>query len=196
MTGIISSCTTTLKTTGEKILEIPPLQRTDYTISDDKVSEATVTTYFGLLSSSNTGRNYKQGKFNTGAGKITIGTFNIDLIGLLAASAVTVAGGYLLSNYNFNDKVLNFGKHSNKDRYMSSVPAYGTCFILGFGLNSVLFPAHVNSAGDLAKYNLLNENKFDYVLNPRYDIVRRNFIFKKTATVKITAKGINIITNK
>ena len=196
---LISSCTSVRKMTTEKEISTNSLNRSEYTISDDKVAEASVTQTLGLFYN-NKDAKLKKGIIKMHTGNLTIGNFNLNISGVIFASTVTLGSGYLLNNYDFASS--SFIKHSDMVKpnsnatYTPTVVSYALGAILGFGLNALIAPSPNKKAESLAKYNFINDNNYDYIINPRFELCTENNFFKKTAKVKLTAKGMNIKTDK
>lgn len=195
----ITSCTSTSKMLLEQDVKINSLTRNEYTITEDKSAEATVTQYFGLWYD-NKDVNHKKGIIKMSTGNLTIGNFNLNLTGALFATTLSIGTGFVLSNTNFD--TWRFQSHSSmvkprsNARYLPNGLAYGSGVIIGFGLNALIAPSPYKHAEKLAMFNFISDNKFDYIINPRFELTKKNSFFKKTATVRLTAKGMNIITDK
>ena len=183
----------------EQDIKINSLSRNEYTITDDKTAEATVTEHFGLWYD-NKDVNHKKGIIKLSAGNLTIGNFNLNLSGALFGTALSIGTGYLLANINYNtwrfQKHADMAKPKSTARYLPNGIAYPVGLIIGFGLNTVIAPSPDKHAEKLAMFSMITDNKFDYVMNPRFELTKKSSLFKKTSTVKLTAKGMNIITNK
>jgi len=196
---LLSSCSSVSKMATEKDVKTDALHRSEYTVSEDKVAEASVTQTLGLYYK-NKDVKHKKGIIKMNTGNLTIGNFNLNLSGVLFASVLTIGVGYGLNNFDFATNT--YRKHSEMEKvdskavYMPTGFSYTIGLIAGFGINALVAPCPSKRAESLAKYNFITDNKFDYIINPRFELEKKNNFLKKTATIKLTAKGMNIITDK
>ncbi len=197
---IMTSCNTATKIVSKMKVSTEPFKRSEYKISDDKNAEATVTQTLGLFYNNKDFKN-KKGIIKMNNGNLKIANFNFNVSGLILASALSIGSGFILSNIDY--KAGKYRRHSsmtnNPSTWVEFMPysiAYPCGLIIGFGINALIAPAPYRKAENIATYKLISDNKFDYIINPKFEIINKNDIFKKTSTVRITAKGINIIPDK
>ena len=185
--------------TTEQNISTAPLLRNEYTISDDKETDANVTQTLGLFYD-NKDAKHKKGFIKMNTGNLTIGNFNLNVSGLLLASGISLGVGQILNSYDFDSKT--FRKHSDMIKvnsravYLPTAASFGIGAIVGFGINSMISPYPSKQAESLAKYDFISENHFDYIINPRFELTKERSFLKKSSYIKLTAKGMNIITNK
>jgi hypothetical protein len=190
---LLSSCAINKNERSHYFPGTEELKRTDYEVVGDRMQEETVSTSFGFIHSSQTGKNYKKGvigNISREGGSILVGNFKINLGGFVTASALSFGTSYLITKWsgtNNNRSSNNYGNPRIPFKF-SIIP--GT--IIGLGINNLISASPTQKAIDLANFNFLENNKSDYLLNPRYEIKENSTFFKKTATVKMTSKGINI----
>lgn len=173
------------------------LKRSDYyTLADASVEES-VTTRFGFMHSSQTGKEYKKGyvgNIKREGGSILIGMMKINLSSFATAAAISVGASYSMTY--LSGKVKNI----NSSRYQQwRIPIIYTIIpgaLVGLTLNNMISAAPTRKAKDMTNYNFLEKYKADYLLNPRYEVVEKSTLFSKTSTVKLTSKSIKIKTEK
>ena len=192
--AILSSCATTKMERSHYFPGTEELSRADYKVTGDRTSEGSVTTSFGFINSAQTSKDYKKGvigNIRREGGSILLGNLKINLTGFVTGAALSVSSAFLITKMagtNNNLKSNNYGK-PRVPMYFSIIPGA----IIGYGLNNMFSATPTKKAQDLANYNFLETHKSDYILNPRYEIHEKSTFFKKTATIKLTSKGINII---
>ena len=198
-TILLTSCSSISKMTSEKNVSTDPLHRSEYTISEDKTAEGSVTQTFGLFYNNKVAkRKGRMVKMDTD--KLMIGNFYLNVKGALIGTLLSAGLGYAFNNFDFASGSLRnhdeMVKRGSDAVYMPTGVAIGLGITMGLGLNAFLLPAPNHQAENIAKYNFITENNFDYIINPRLELVKNNSFFRKTSNVKITAKGMNINTDK
>ncbi len=181
------------KTFTEKSTYFPgnePLKRSEYKITDNFSESAEVTSYFGLFYSNDRKSSFNVGsnkKFGSGLVNIQLGSFNLNLLGSLSLAAFSSLTAYAITELGGTDR----RGDNNIPLGYSAVPG----LVFGLAVNNMLFgAAHAESrAVSLANYELIEKNEVDFLLNPRYKIVKSGGFFTRTSNVTITSKGMTII---
>ena len=169
------------------------LKRSDYDVVGDRMQEETVSTTFGFIHSSQTGKNYKKGvigNISREGGSILVGNIRINLGGFVTASALSFGSAFLITQWSGTNNNISSNNYGNPRIPLKFSIIPGT--IIGLGINNLISASPTQKAIDLANFNFLENNKSDYLIKPRYEIKENSTFFKKTATVKLTSKGINI----
>jgi hypothetical protein len=191
---IISSCVSTKIERSNYFPGTEQLSRNDYKVIGDRVSEGTITTSYGFIQSTQFGKDYKKGvigSMSKESGSILVGGFKIKLSGFVTGIALSYGSALIITKLSGTVNNVQSDNYGNPriPVYLSIVP--GT--VIGLSLNNVFSHTPTQKAMDLANYNFLTNHKSDYLLNPRYEINEKGYLFKKTVTVKLTSKGINIL---